>query len=270
MRIPANAADVLAQHIVGFAVTGDWTEDEIFQTVRRAYPYRDLSREKFEQVLRYLEGGGTSLEAQYAPVFGKITRMNGEVRAAYPRVARDFYQNVGTISSESMVQVKLKRRNIGQVEQGFIKRLNIGDVFVLNGRTVRLLETYLLEAKVEWAGHEMPTVPRWNANKMPLASGLAEEVVRLRSHLAGVLPDEENGGSRAMDWLIEEYHLTATNAEAIVRQFLAQLRVSSIPDPRRNSSLSSTRKGQIRHVFFPFADRSFRQRCFVAHSSPGG
>ena len=251
VRVPGDAADVLAQHIVGFAVNGTWTEEEIFRTVRLAYPYRNLSREKFETVLRYLEGGGTSLEAQYAPVFGKITRAGGEVRMAYPRVARDFYQNVGTISSESMVQVKVKRRNIGQVEQGFIKRLNIGDVFVLNGRAVRLLETYLLEAKVEWAGHEMPTVPRWNANKMPLASGLATEVTRLRSRLAKLLRDEdlEHAGRAAMAWLVEEYHLSATNSEAIVRQFLAQQRVSVIPT-EQDFLIERYDEGPIRHFFF--------------------
>ena len=249
VRIPVNAADVLAQHIVGFAVNGSWTEEEIFRTVRLAYPYRELSREKFEQVLRYLEGGGTSLEAQYTPVFGKIVRENGNVRMAYPRVARDFYQNVGTISSESMVQVKVRRRNIGQVEQGFIKQLNIGDIFVLNGRAVRLLETYLLEAKVEWAGHEMPTVPRWNAAKMPLASGLAMEVVRLRSRLAKLLRNEEEGPQESMAWLIEEYHLTATNAEAIVRQFLAQMRVSAIPTAE-DFLIELYQEGSLRHVFF--------------------
>lgn len=249
VRIPVNAADVLAQHIVGFAVNGTWTEDDIFRTVRLAYPYRELSREKFEQVMRYLEGGGTSLEAQYTPVFGKIVRENGNVRMAYPRVARDFYQNVGTISSESMVQVKVRRRNIGQVEQGFIKRLNIGDIFVLNGRAVRLLETYLLEAKVEWAGHEMPTVPRWNAAKMPLASGLAAEVVRLRTRLAAFLADEESGAQEAIAWLIEEYHLTATNSEAIVRQFLAQKRVSAIPTAQ-DFLIERYEEGPLRHFFF--------------------
>jgi ATP-dependent Lhr-like helicase len=249
VRIPVDAADVLAQHIVGFAVNGTWTEDEIFRTVRLAYPYRELSREKLEQVLRYLEGGGTSLEAQYTPVFGKIVREQGNVRMAYPRVARDFYQNVGTISSESMVQVKVRRRNIGQVEQGFIKQLNIGDIFVLNGRAVRLLETYLLEAKVEWAGHEMPTVPRWNAAKMPLASGLAAEVVRLRSRLAKILANEEEGPRESMDWLIEEYHLSATNAEAIVRQFLAQRRVSAIPTAE-DFLIELYQEGPLRHVFF--------------------
>jgi ATP-dependent Lhr-like helicase len=216
--------------------------------VRRSYPYRNLAPEKFEEVLRYLEGGGASLEAQYTPVFGKIVRDGGLVRIPQPGVARDFYQNVGTISSENMVAVKIKRRTIGEVEQGFIKQLNPGDIFVLNGRTVRLLETYLLEAKAEWAGHELPTVPRWNANKMPLASGLAMEVVRLRSRLARFLRDEERGPYEALTWLVEEYHLSSTNAEAIVRQFLAQARVSAIPTAD-DFLIELYDEGRVRHVF---------------------
>jgi ATP-dependent Lhr-like helicase len=246
VRIPVNAADVLAQHIVGMAVSGHWTEEEMFALFRSTYPYRGLPREKFEEVLRYLEGGGASLEKQYGPVFGKITRENGRIGIPQARVARDFYQNVGTITSDHMVTVRVRQRAIGQVEQSFIQRLNIGDVFILNGRSLRLLETRLLDAKAEWAGHDMPTVPRWNAAKMPLASGLAEEVVKLRSHIAPMLPDDAQA---ARTWLIEEYNLTITNAEAIVRQFLAQARVSAIPTAR-DFLIEVYAEGPIRHYFF--------------------
>src|SRR5688572_30548848 len=83
-----------------------------------------------------------------------------------------------------MVQVQLGRRKLGQVEESFMKGLRPGDVFVLNGRTIRLVETRLLTAKVAAADSSVPTVPRWYANKMPLASGLAAEVVRLRTEVA--------------------------------------------------------------------------------------
>jgi ATP-dependent Lhr-like helicase len=248
VRIPANAADVLAQHVVGMVASGDWTEDEIFALVRRTYPYREVTREKFEDVLRYLEGGGVSLEKQYGPVFGKIVRDAGRLSLPGPRTARDYYQNVGTISSESMVQVKVGRRKIGQVEQGFIQKLNAGDVFVLNGRTIRLLETRLLEAKAEWAPAQMPTVPRWNAGKMPLASGLAREVTRLRSRMQELMPGDDAGES-ARAWLVEEYHLSATNAEAILRQFTAQARVSAIPT-ETDFLIEVFPEGNIRHFFF--------------------
>ena len=249
VRIPANAADVLAQHIVGLAIPGDRSEQKIYDLIRGSYPYRDLPREKFESVLRYLEGGGASLEKQYAPVFGKIVRDGGIVRLSHPRVARDFYQNVGTISTDHMVQVRVRGRRIGQVEQSFIQRLNVGDVFVLNGRMLRLIETRLLEAKAEWAGHDLPTVPRWNANKMPLASGLADEVTRLRSRLGAMLAEGEEGAIAGVDWLVEEYALSSTNAEAIVRQFLAQLRVSAIPS-ESDLLIELYREGPLCHLFF--------------------
>ncbi len=94
----------------------------------------------------------------------------------------------------------------------------------------------------------MPTVPRWNAAKMPLASGLAGEVTRLRSRLAILLTHDE-GPAEAMDWLVEEYNLTATNAEAIVRQFLAQARVSAIPTATE-FLIEIYPEGALRHVFF--------------------
>ena len=246
VRIPHDAADVLAQHIVGLAASGDWTEDEMFALFRGSYPYRALPREKFESVLRYLEGGGESLERQYGPVFGKITRVDGRIGIPKPSVARDFYQNVGTITSDQMVTVRARGRAIGQVEQSFVQRLSIGDVFVLNGRSWRLIEVGLLEAKAESAFHQLPTVTRWNGGKMPLASGLAAEVVRLRTKIAPLVP---NDGQRAADWLVEEYNLTTTNAEAIVRQFTAQARVSKIPTAH-DFLVEVYREGPIVHYFF--------------------
>jgi ATP-dependent Lhr-like helicase len=246
VRIPRDAADVLAQHIVGMAASGDWTEDEMFELFRGSYPYRHLAREKFEKVLRYLEGGGLSLEKQYAPVFGKITRVDGRVGIPKPSIARDFYQNVGTITSDQMVTVRARGRAIGQVEQSFVQRLNIGDVFVLNARSWRLIGTGLLEAKAEAAYHQLPTVTRWNGGKMPLASGLAAEVVRARTVLAPMLYTD---ASRAAEWLVEEYNLTTTNAEAIVRQFAAQARFSKIPTVD-DFLIEIYAEGPIRHYFF--------------------
>ena len=60
--------------------------------------------------------------------------------------------------------------------KNFIKQLNIGDLFVLGGRIVRLIETGVQQAFVERADGQLPTVPRWNAAKMPLTSGIAAEV----------------------------------------------------------------------------------------------
>ncbi|HWA85338.1 MAG TPA: DEAD/DEAH box helicase, partial [Opitutus sp.] len=185
VKIHDNPLDVLAQTLVGLAVFGSVTPDEAFALVRRSYPFRALDRALFDRVLRYLRGGGVSLERNYENIFGKVrVDASGALVRTSPRVARTFYQNIGTIASVDMVRVRLGRRNLGEVEEDFIKGLRPGDVFILNGRAVRLVRERLLTAHVVAAGKSLPTVPRWYANKFPLGSGLAAEVVRQRTEVA--------------------------------------------------------------------------------------
>jgi ATP-dependent helicase Lhr and Lhr-like helicase len=227
VKIHDNPLDVLAQTLVGLAVFESVTPDEAYALLRRTYPFRALPRPEFERVLRYLRGGGVSLERNYESVFGKVRLdARGCLVLSAPRIAREFYQNIGTIATESMVQVQLGRRKLGQVEESFMKGLRPGDVFVLNGRTIRLIETRLLTAKVAAADSSVPTVPRWYANKMPLASGLADEVVRLRTEVAGRL---QTSAETAAAWLRSEYSLSAANARALLDHFALQARVSVIP-----------------------------------------
>ena len=144
LRLPENPVDVLAQHLTGLAVSAGVTPDEAFSLVRRSHPFHSLPRELFDRTLRYLEGGGEVLERQYRPVFGKVVIRDGVLALPHPRVAREFYQNVGTINSEAMITVRHRSRRIGQVEESFIKHLSPGDIFVLIARSYRLLETLSL------------------------------------------------------------------------------------------------------------------------------
>ncbi|MFN3919592.1 MAG: DEAD/DEAH box helicase, partial [Methylohalobius sp.] len=56
-RIIDRPLDVLAQQIVAMVACEDWDEDELFATVRRAAPYRQLSREEFDQLIAMLADG---------------------------------------------------------------------------------------------------------------------------------------------------------------------------------------------------------------------
>src|SRR5436190_15849150 len=51
LLIPAKPFDVLAQQIVACAACEDWEDTKLFELMRGAYPYRDLSREEFYDVL---------------------------------------------------------------------------------------------------------------------------------------------------------------------------------------------------------------------------
>ncbi len=249
VKIPENPRDVLAQTLVGLAVFESVTPEEALALLHRSYPFRTLDRAMFDRVVRYLHGGGASLERNYAGTFGKIRiDEHGHLALTLPRVARDFYQNIGTINTESMVRVILKRRAIGQVEENFMKGLRPGDVFVLNGRCVRLVKSHLLTAHVAPADNQLPTVPRWYANKMPLASGLAAEVVRLRTGLARRL-ELAHGEDEAVQYLLSEYDLSRANATALAQHFALQAQISVIPTAEK-FLIEVFREGDLVHYFF--------------------
>ena len=198
VRMPDCAADVLAQHLLGLAIEAPGLPvEEAWECVRGAWPYRGLGREEFDRVVEYLEGGGRSLEKAYADTFGKLRIVEGRMFVATPRVARDYLVNVGTIASQGLVDVLLRRRRLGTVEENFIKGLKKGDVFVLGGRVVRLVEAGWQVAKVEAADGEQPNVPLWSGGRMALTSGLGVEIGALRTELDRRLGKAEGGRRKA-------------------------------------------------------------------------
>jgi ATP-dependent Lhr-like helicase len=206
-----------------------------------------LEREEFDRVLEYLAGGGESLRRQYVSLFGKIVIEDGIISLAHPRIARDFLVNIGTIVSEGYVSVLLGRRRLGSVEEGFIKQLQIGDLFVLGGRVVKLIDTGVQEVQVERADGQLPTIPRWNAAKMPLTSGLASAVRKLRAELDAKL--RRGSDADAVDWLVETYQVSIANAEALTEFFRAQMAVSEVPVARK-LLIELYRDGDHSHYFF--------------------
>lgn len=228
LRIPTAPLDVLAQHLVGLGCTGEQGNDATFAQVRCAWPYRDLPRADFDAVLDFLAGGGRSLRQQYTELFGKVVVGDGvfETRAGATR--RDFLQNVGTIPDDGAIQVIQHRTQLGSVEEGFLRSLRLGDVFTLGGRPVRLVRVGLMECWVERADGAVPTVPRWGANKFPLANRVAREIRAFRGEVRGRL---EAGESAAVvqAWIARRLDCGANNAAVIYRVHAAQHGVSEIP-----------------------------------------
>ena len=232
VRIPEAPLDVLAQHLMSMGCLGEIRCDDAFALVRRSHPYRELSREDFDRVLDYLAGGGTSLRKQYSDVFGRIVLQEvPRIFEARPGAARrDFLQNIGTIASEGLVRVQLNGRHLGTVEEGFIRGLRHGDIFMLGGRALRLERTNGMEAHVGRADGEVPTVPRWGANKMPLSNRVAREIAAFRSELRArieSMPFRETPG--LIPWVAERLECEPANAAIVFRIHAAQHQISEIP-----------------------------------------
>jgi ATP-dependent Lhr-like helicase len=227
IRIPENCLDVLCQHVVGMAIEKKWKVEEALALVRNAYPYRNLSREDFLSVLRYLSGEFSELERKnvYAKIWfdeheGVFGRRGKMLRPIY-------YLNVGTIPDEVAINVITKEgKMVGKVEEDFAERLVVGDIFVLAGKTFRFLKSKGMNIIVEEVEGERPTVPSWFSEQLPLSYDLALRIQKFRREM-------EERLENAVEWLMENYNIDKASANAIYRYFMEQKLFSEIPTDKK-------------------------------------
>ena len=255
VRLPDSPLDVLAQHVVSMGCTDHWTRAEALALIQKAYPFRDLDAETFNDVLDYLAGGGASLRQRYSEVFGKIVLDADGFRTREGRVRREFLQNIGVIPNVGQVQVRTKTRLLGSVEEMFIRQLQIGDVFMIAGRPVRLEKVTQMEAWVTKADGALPTVPRWNANKMPLSNRVAQEINAFRKELRGAF---EEGRKDVATWIAKRLDCGKANAEIILKTHLAQHELSEIPtaDFLLVEELEDAEQGALHYFFHSLIGRT--------------
>jgi ATP-dependent Lhr-like helicase len=229
IRLPRAPLDVLAQHLASMGCLRRWNFDETLALVRRAYPYRDLRDDEFRDVIDYLAGGGKALRRQYAELFGKIHIDDSGFETRAGMVQRDLLQNMGVIPNEGVVSVRLKRRTLGSIEESFLRNLKIGDVFIIAGRAVRLERIGAMECFVSKADHATPTVPRWNANKMPLTNKVAEEIVSFRGEIRAQIESKGANDPSITPWIAKRLDSGQVNATLIHQMYAAQHALSEIP-----------------------------------------
>ncbi|MGV7214116.1 ligase-associated DNA damage response DEXH box helicase [Bradyrhizobium sp. UFLA05-112] len=207
-----GALDVLAQHVLGCACGEPFLTDELYDEVRTAAPYADLSRQDFDDVVDFVATGGYALKTYER--FARIKRdKQGRWRVANPKVRQSYRLNVGTIVEEPMLKVRLVRsrstgsgstgaiarggRVLGEIEEYFIEGLSPGDTFVFGGEVVRYEALAEDQAYVSRAHDADPKVPSYMGGKFPLSTYLAERVRRLLDDKRawGALPEQ------VRDWL---------------------------------------------------------------------
>ena len=238
-RAPEQPLDVLVQHLVTVALGGGFTADALYDEVCRAHSFRHLPRSHFDWALAFVERGGDSLGAY--PEYHRVVRGDDGVwRVPDKGIALRHRLQVGTIVGDAMVQVKwLSGGTLGQVEEGFIARLNKGDCFVFGGRVLEYVRTQDMAAYVRKATGKRGVVPAWNGGRMPLSSELADATLAV---LAGV--------QQAPDALPAEPEL-----QAAAPMLAAQRALSRLPAPGR-LLVEQYRSREGWHLFaYPFAGR---------------
>jgi ATP-dependent Lhr-like helicase len=213
--IPEQPLDVLAQQIVAEVAARDWSEQDLYALLRRAWPYRALQREQFGEVVRMLAEGFASRRGRRGAAL-HYDAVNGVLRGR--RGARlTALTSGGTIPDNADFQVLLEPENqvIGTVNEDFAVESLAGDVFQLGNASYRILRVERGLVRVEDAHGAAPTIPFWLGEAPGRSDELSASVSRLRAEVAARIGNSATG-ERAQRWLEEDVGINAAAASQLV------------------------------------------------------
>jgi ATP-dependent Lhr-like helicase len=186
---PPRPLDILAQQVVAACVAEAWSEADLFAAFRRAWPYRDLEREEFDQVVALHTEGRRAL----------LHRDGVNGRLMPTRRARlTALLSGGAIPDTADYQVRQEPDGtlVGTVNEDWAVESNGGDIFQLGNTSWRVIRVEPGIVRVADAKGQPPTLPFWLGEAPGRTRELSAELARLR--------DECSAGPEPADCLREE------------------------------------------------------------------
>ena len=227
--LPDTPLDILAQQIVAMCAAEDWSEQELFQVVRRAFPYRNLSQADFDEIVEMLSEGIAARRGRYGAYLHR-DRVNGWLRARRgSRLAA--ITSGGAIPENSLYSVVAMPEGVavGTVDEDFAVESLAGDIMLLGNTSWRIRRVESGRVLVEDAQGAPPNVPFWRGEAPARTDELSQHVSRLREQIGEMTPNVAPGTAQekhpefiaAVDWLKQECGLDAAGAEQLVEYIVA-------------------------------------------------
>ncbi len=214
-KIPHSPLDVLAQQIVAIASQEEIRVDDLHALVRRAHPFRDLSREQLENVLDMLAGRYPSDE--FAELRPRIVwdRTGGVIRAR-EGARRLAVTNAGTIPDRGLFGVFLVDGGgrVGELDEEMVYEARAGQTFLLGASTWRIEEITRDRVLVSPAPGLPGAVPFWKGEGVGRPYELGRKIGAASRELSALREQ------KAIERLRAEYHLE----ERAARNLLTFLR----------------------------------------------
>ncbi|MGE5525202.1 MAG: ATP-dependent DNA helicase, partial [Rhodospirillaceae bacterium] len=218
--------DVLAQQIVAESAAAEWDEDALFDLVRRAYPYRGLTRKEFDDVVDMLARGYTTRRGRRAALV-HYDAVNRKIRAR--RGSRMIaILSGGAIPEVFDYRVLLEPEGtfIGTLNEDFAVESLAGDVFQLGNTSWRIVQVGKGVVRVASAEGQPPSMPFWLGEAPARSDEVTAAASRLRAGVDALLPTPDVPRTAdelepAITWLMKHYALQRAAAEQIAG-YLAQ------------------------------------------------
>jgi ATP-dependent Lhr-like helicase len=228
-HLPVEDNFANASEDAGVASDG-WDEDELFALVKRAYPYRNLSRETFDEVVTMLSEGIASQRGRYG-AYIHHDRVNRKLRAR--RGARlAAITSGGAIPDNALFSVVAEPdgANVGTLDEDFAVESQAGDIMLLGNTSwrIRRVESKTSRVLVEDAHGAPPSVPFWRGEAPARTEELSLQLGQLRKEISDRLPNVSPIAewrnlpevSETVNWLGEECGLDLSGAEQLIQYTL--------------------------------------------------
>jgi ATP-dependent Lhr-like helicase len=210
--------DVLAQQIVAESACSEYSEDDLFALMTRAWPYRGLGRAEFDSVLRMTAEGFATRRGRRAALVHR-DEVNGIVRGR--RGARLLAQTSGgAIPEVADYRVVLDPGDtlIGTLNEDFAIESTAGDIFQLGNASWRILQVTGGDVRVADARGAPPTIPFWLGEAPARSDELSRSVSDLRTEVERQL-DGPAGLEGTRQWLMTETGLNGDAADQLTSYF---------------------------------------------------
>ena len=230
LRIPPWPLDILAQQIVATCVSEDWEEDDLFSLMGRAYPYRDLPRRKFDQVIEALSTG-------FAPRLGgkgaflHRDGVNHKVKARRGAgIAAMTSGGAIPDNADYDVIADPEETFVGTVNEDFAIESLAGDIFLLGNTPWKIRRIESGKVRVEDAQGQSPSIPFWLGEAPGRTMELSQEVTALREGVDQRLEQPKE----AQAWLMSQSGVGEEAGKQIVAYLKEGKRVlGMVPTGRR-------------------------------------
>ena len=225
LEIPDQPTDVLMQQIVACCGAEPWEEDTLFNTLRRAYPYRNLTRAQFDDLIALLSEGIESSRGRY----GAYLLRDGVHHQLHPRRGARMIaiSNGGAIPETNLYSVILQPEGvqIATLDEHFAVDSSPGDVVLLGNSSWRIQR---IEAAgrvlVEDAHGAPPSLPFWEGEAPQRTAILSDGVGELREQISARTPNVTPGYispaqpevADATAWLMEQCGVCASGAHQLI------------------------------------------------------
>ena len=214
LHTPRSPLDVLAQQTVAAVAVEDLDVDEWYDTVRRAWPYRDLAREVFDSVIDLVIGVYPSTDfAELRP----RAILEGNVLKARPGAQRVAVTNAGTIPDRGMFGVFLLAgaedkapRRVGELDEEMVYESRVGDVFTLGASSWRIENITRDQVQVSPAPGHTGRLPFWTGDGLGRPYELGKAVGAFRREAKSALDEslDERARTNLLQYLDEQEEAT--------------------------------------------------------------